>query len=350
MKSAVLVLVACGAVVAFAEGCSGPTGESGATSDEVTGSSYECTKPEASGELGPRSSTMPRVVAVRAAGHAGFDRLVVELSGPGARFNVEETSSATFIADGSGEEMVMPGTAGLEVVLHGIDWGAGGDFGNAAVGDAKIMTKMTPGQLFEGDFRLGVGLQRQGCYHVTQLANPTRLVIDVQNDGSAPSWGAEPGVPGFTCAPFPADPATGKLDVSHPAAGASVAMKLVRKRAAAHPEASTPYDRFVLEFAGGEVPPEAWLSPRKSATFTGLDDQPIALAGQAGLVLVTTGGVISSGARKVPAASGMTAFTGAVEIDNFEGYSDWGIGLSKETCYRAFPLTDPPRLVVDVKR
>lgn len=352
MTSSLLALLAVSSAVS-AVACTTSSPDEGIADEEaaVTGSTYECTKPEASGRIGPKSSTLPRVVAARAAGHPGFDRFVVELSGPGATFKIEETKSATFIQDGSGEPMTMPGTAGLDILVRGVDWTHSADVGDFSVGDAKIMTKVTPGTLFEGDLTIGVGLKRQGCYHVFQLENPSRLVIDVQNDGAVPTWGAAPGLPAFECGAYPDGPnADAQLQINTPAASADVATKLVRKRAGAHPEGAAPYDRFVLEFEGGEVPPAAWLRPQKTATFAGTGNQLLELPGTAGLILTAAGGIQTTGTTKVAAAPGTSSFMGAAEIENFEGYSEWGIGLSKETCYRAFTLTDPPRIVVDVKR
>jgi hypothetical protein len=347
--SFLLALLAVGAVA-----CTSSSSPSdGVTDDEaaITGTSYECTKPETSGRIGAKSSAIPRVVGARAAGHAGFDRFVIELSGPGATFRVEETKSATFIQDGSGDPITVPGMAGLDVLVRGVDWTSSANVGNFAVGDAKIMTKVTPGTLFEGDLTLGIGLARQACYHVTQLDNPSRLVIDVQNDGAIPTWGADPGTPAFQCGAYPADPSVdAQVRISDPPEGADVATKLVRKTAGAHPDDATPYDRFVLEFEGGEVPPMAWLRPQKTATFSGTGEQEIKLPGAAGIQLTAAGGIETVGTTKVAAAPGTSVFMGATQIENFEGYSEWGIGLSKETCYRAFTLTNPPRVVVDVKR
>jgi hypothetical protein len=36
-------------------------------------------------------------------------------------------------------------------------------------------------------------------------------------------------------------------------------------------------------------------------------------------------------------------------IDDFEGYTDIGLGLSKAACYHAFILTTPTRLVIDIR-
>jgi len=35
------------------------------------------------------------------------------------------------------------------------------------------------------------------------------------------------------------------------------------------------------------------------------------------------------------------------QVEDFEGYVQWGLGLSRSACYRAFVLQSPDRLVID---
>jgi hypothetical protein len=37
------------------------------------------------------------------------------------------------------------------------------------------------------------------------------------------------------------------------------------------------------------------------------------------------------------------------QVEDFEGTVQWGLGLSKTACYRAFYLTNPARLVIDIQ-
>jgi hypothetical protein len=64
---------------------------------------------------------------------------------------------------------------------------------------------------------------------------------------------------------------------------------------------------------------------------------------------------------RVHSATGNNTFIGSTDLshgdyqvlkearqtEDFEGYVAWGLGLGKQACLRAFPLADPPRLVVD---
>ena len=110
------------------------------------------------------------------------------------------------------------------------------------------------------------------------------------------------------------------------------------------------YDRFVLQF--DPVVPTYTVKRQATPVFTQTaSGQPVTLSGTAG-VLVT-----------VHSAQGATTFTGqtdlirseyqiikeARQVQDFEGYVSWGLGLSKPACMRVFVLDDPARLVVDLQ-
>jgi hypothetical protein len=108
------------------------------------------------------------------------------------------------------------------------------------------------------------------------------------------------------------------------------------------------YDRFVLQF-DPIVPTYSVKRQDKPVFQMGASGQTVTLVGAAG-VLVT-----------VHSATGATTFTGSTDIvhpefqiikearqvQDFEGYVSWGIGLSKPACMRTLVLDDPARLVVD---
>jgi hypothetical protein len=108
------------------------------------------------------------------------------------------------------------------------------------------------------------------------------------------------------------------------------------------------YDRFVLQF--DPIVPSYTVKRQAKPEFTnGASGQAETLSGTAG-VLVT-----------VHSATGATTFTGSTDlvrsdfqilkearqIQDFEGYVSWGLGLGKPSCMRVFTLDDPARLVVD---
>jgi hypothetical protein len=112
----------------------------------------------------------------------------------------------------------------------------------------------------------------------------------------------------------------------------------------------TGYDRITIEFQNGQ-PSSIELRSQGNSTFTqGASGQNVTLAGSAGLLIVI------KGADEHTAYSGATDFKTnypvlleARQMEDFEGTVQWGLGLSKSACYRAFFLTNPMRLVIDIQ-
>jgi hypothetical protein len=112
----------------------------------------------------------------------------------------------------------------------------------------------------------------------------------------------------------------------------------------------TGYDRITIEFQNGQ-PSSIELRPQTNSTFTqGASGQIVTLAGSDGLL------VVIHGADEHTAYSGATDFKTnypvlleARQMEDFEGTVQWGLGLSKSACYRAFFLANPTRLVIDVQ-
>ncbi len=112
----------------------------------------------------------------------------------------------------------------------------------------------------------------------------------------------------------------------------------------------TGYDRITIEFQNGQ-PGSVELRPQSSSTFTNSPrGDNVTLAGSAGLL------VVIQGADEHTAYSGSTDFKTnypvlleARQMEDFEGVVQWGLGLSKSACYRAFFLANPGRLVIDIQ-
>lgn len=120
------------------------------------------------------------LTAIRAAGHPGFDRIVVEFNGALTEYDVMRQADATFVQDASGLPSKLAGSAGLRIVLRHASahetYGGSNDL-------TPRLTNVREARLigdFEGVTTLGVGLSRQTCIRVFTLTNPTRLVVDVQ--------------------------------------------------------------------------------------------------------------------------------------------------------------------------
>jgi len=110
------------------------------------------------------------------------------------------------------------------------------------------------------------------------------------------------------------------------------------------------YDRITIEFQDGP-PASIELRPQSNSTFTtSPKGEVVTLAGSAGLL------VVMRGADEHTAYSGATDFKTnypvlleARQMEDFEGIVQWGLGLSKSACYRAFFLNNPTRLVIDIQ-
>jgi len=110
------------------------------------------------------------------------------------------------------------------------------------------------------------------------------------------------------------------------------------------------YDRITIQFQNGQ-PPTVEIRPQDNATFTqGASGQTIVLQGTKGLLIV------------IHSADEHTAYTGATDfktgykglvearqMEDFEGTVQWGLGLNGDGCYRAFFMTSPDRLVIDIQ-
>jgi hypothetical protein len=110
------------------------------------------------------------------------------------------------------------------------------------------------------------------------------------------------------------------------------------------------YDRLTIEFQNGE-PAGIDVKPQSGTTFTqGGSGQQVTLKGQAGiLVTLHTADAHSAYSGSTDFVTGYSVMVEVRQVEDFEGYVQYGIGLSKTACYRAFILTNPTRLVIDVQ-
>ena len=113
---------------------------------------------------------------------------------------------------------------------------------------------------------------------------------------------------------------------------------------------SSGFDRFVLEFDGAV--PTYTVKASQTATFAqDPSGQQIQLAGAAGIRITVTGSTISS--QFTDPADVTYAYPALKEsrrLGDFEGTLSWGLGVAKPSCFRAFVLTAPGRLVIDIKQ
>ena len=122
------------------------------------------------------------VTSARAAAQSGYDRFVLEFSGPLPQFDVRAQAGATFVQDPSGNQVTLAGSTGLVIVVHGAM--ASGTFTGATdlrPGDTAVLREARQLGDFEGVVTWGLGLSRATCFRAFTLTGPSRLVVDVQS-------------------------------------------------------------------------------------------------------------------------------------------------------------------------
>lgn len=108
------------------------------------------------------------------------------------------------------------------------------------------------------------------------------------------------------------------------------------------------FDRFVIEFSGGV--PNYTVTRQTSATFTRSPrgDQ-VTIEGTAG-VLIVIHSITNWTAYAGPTSfhPGYPRVREAMQVENYEGYQQWALGIQGTPALRVNTLASPDRLVVDV--
>jgi hypothetical protein len=133
----------------------------------------------------PSTTDRAQITDVRVGTHDAYDRVVFEFAS-GIPDAVIEGVLPPLYADPSGLEMDVAGTAFLKVTMHGAS-----RMSPEGTGTYDGPTNFEPGfdrlvQLIEGgDFEAVstwyLGLDGAGCFRVLTLADPSRLVIDIEH-------------------------------------------------------------------------------------------------------------------------------------------------------------------------
>lgn len=131
------------------------------------------------------TSQSPAVVFiddVRTGTHAGYDRLTVQFqNGQPASIELHPQSGTTFTNSPKGDQMTLMGKNGILVVIHGADLHTSYSGSTDIKTGYSALVEIQRLEDFEGVVQLGVGLSGAACYRAFILANPLRLVIDVQS-------------------------------------------------------------------------------------------------------------------------------------------------------------------------
>lgn len=108
------------------------------------------------------------------------------------------------------------------------------------------------------------------------------------------------------------------------------------------------YDRLVFGFATSTAVPQYELHRQATSTFTrDASGQQVTLEGSAGIRTVLRGSDITPG---LPSdfKPELPEIREVANIGDFERVVSYGVGLTDQACFRAFELSGPSRLVIDV--
>jgi hypothetical protein len=120
----------------------------------------------------------PTVTAVRAGGHTGFDRFVLEFDGPIRNYEVVTQDTPAFTLDPQGTTVTLEGTSGVLITIRHQNWQAYTGPSGMRPG-LPFLKQARMVQNFEGTMQWGLGIQGSPCIQVTTLSSPVRLVVDV---------------------------------------------------------------------------------------------------------------------------------------------------------------------------
>jgi hypothetical protein len=110
------------------------------------------------------------------------------------------------------------------------------------------------------------------------------------------------------------------------------------------------YDRLTIELKSGGFT-DVQLQVQTGTVFTRSPrgDQ-VTLAGKNGILLIIRGADLhTSYSGSTDLKTGYATLAEVQQVEDFEGVVQLGLGVSGATCYRAFTLSNPSRLVIDVQ-
>jgi hypothetical protein len=125
---------------------------------------------------------------VRAAKQKGFDRVVFEFKGPLPNYSIEYLRSRWYEDDGGRHRLKLAGNAFVGIHLHIIPV----DEEQLKLSEAKdfypkgrlkfpSLTGVEEGTFFEGYYDFYLGVRARKLFRVSELTNPSRLVIDFKH-------------------------------------------------------------------------------------------------------------------------------------------------------------------------
>jgi hypothetical protein len=120
-------------------------------------------------------------ITARVGQDAGFERFVLQFDPIVPTYTVKRQSTPVFTQGGSGQTVMLSGTAGVLVTVHSAQ-GATTFTGQTDLihPEYQIIKEARQTQDFEGYVSWGIGLSKPACMRVFVLDEPARLVVDFQ--------------------------------------------------------------------------------------------------------------------------------------------------------------------------
>lgn len=285
------------------------------------------------------------VTHARLARQEGFDRFVIEFKRGISDFDVLYAEGP--FVDLPGNAIPVAGDAFLWVHLwHAapaefIDeepfyvWTYEGDWRTRS--DTLNVEEAVITYAFENDMEWAIGVRDQQPFRVLTLANPPRLVVDILHGDLAAREEAPPGWSFWASA-----------------RGVDTDESWIEPIATARLGGQEDFDRFVVEFAGADIPDYDVLYTNPPFFD---EDGPIAVAGEAHVFVDLHPAPVEiwheDGSTTLTYAgpARLTADTGnvtEVALGGGDEWTQWIIGVDHRAPLRVSTLDNPPRLVIDV--
>lgn len=249
----------------------------------------------------------PVLTGVRHGRHDRYDRVVFDFAGGTPAYRVEY---APLVGVGTGDPIPMTGPADLRVTFAGVP-STTVNMRTAINPGYPTLKQVRFGGAFEGHILAGLGLADRVGFRVLRLSNPPRIAVDVAHQPTQPFGTArfQGGAP-----PLPDIVSIGGI------------------RSGAHPG----YDRLVVDLRTARFPliNVAYTVPTPTRIYIGL-------------VPVTTAPAQIAGPRQIHI--GLTQLRSVSIVAHENGTVAVFADTNRRTGFRVMMLTNPTRLVVDVK-
>jgi hypothetical protein len=111
------------------------------------------------------------------------------------------------------------------------------------------------------------------------------------------------------------------------------------------------YDRLTIDFSNGGPSGSVDLKPQSGTAFTSSPSgMSTTLKGSKGILVTVHGADLHSAySGSLDIVTGYATLVEVKRVEDFEGVVQLGLGMNGTGCYRAFWLSNPDRLVIDVQ-